>query len=163
MIPSFYIVFTFPFFSCVVSIYQAVTLPKKEKVCVMIHFSHPPSISTFKFPLLFKVKLSKKISLLLRVLWLIINQKHSSIHSTKACQWQASHIMQTHYSAASGWQKTGVRRRRTLVSPPLSLSPSLSSSYLPTWPDMSSTLLPLQQHSAWPSHCLMPHIRCPFD
>lgn len=60
MIPSFYIVFTFPFFSCVVSIYQAVTLPKKEKVCVMIHFCTPTKHFNFKFPLPFKVKLTKK-------------------------------------------------------------------------------------------------------
>lgn len=76
MIPSFYIVFTFPFFSCVVSIYQAVTLPKKEKVCVMIHFCTPTKHFNFKFPLPFKVKLTKKkIYFLLRVF--IINQKHS--------------------------------------------------------------------------------------
>lgn len=60
MIPSFYIVFTFPFFSCVVSIYQAVTLPKKEKVWVVIHFCTPTKHFNFKFPLPFKVKLTKK-------------------------------------------------------------------------------------------------------
>lgn len=65
----------FLFFSCVVSIYQAVTLPKKRKVCIMIHFCTPTKHFNFKFPLPFKVKLTKKIHFLLRVL--IINQKHS--------------------------------------------------------------------------------------
>lgn len=76
MIPSFYIVFTFPFFFLCCFHLPSCHTAQKRKVCIMIHFCTPTKHFNFKFPLPFKVKLTKKkIHFLLRVL--IINQKHS--------------------------------------------------------------------------------------
>lgn len=75
MIPSFYIVFTFPFFSCVVSIYQAVTLPKKKKSLHHDSFLHTHQAFQLQISIAFQSKTDKKIHFLLRVF--IINQKHS--------------------------------------------------------------------------------------
>lgn len=94
-------------------------------------------------------------------------KKHWNLCSAKALsgmQW-FTYTCSTNPAGASVWQKTGVRESSTFSAPPLpssSLSHSLSDSFLPTWPDMSSTLVPLQQHSAWPSHCLILWCFTPF-